>query len=56
MVKITSQFRFGPNVAMGSGGLQRFGNVPNFYRFLVFFPNHKVKVDEVKGVFKGPLI
>ena len=34
-MKITSQFRFGPNLAKGGGGLQRFGNIPNFYRFLV---------------------
>ena len=29
-----SQLDNGPNLSRGGGGLQRFGNVPNFYRFL----------------------
>ena len=29
-----SQLDIGPNLSRGGGGLQRFGNVPNFYRFL----------------------
>ena len=33
-MKITSQFHFGPNLARGGGGLQRFSNVPKYYRFL----------------------